>query len=62
MHKVHSAWVRSVDRSIHVFKRPKVNFKVLNDKNLDQSKPTNTDPDACQTGVYAAVNWTAVEL
>lgn len=62
MHKVHSACVRSVNRSTNVFKRPKVDFKVLNDKNLHQSKPTNTDPDASQPGVYAAVNWTAVEL
>lgn len=48
MHKVRSGCVRSVNRSIQVFKTPKVDFKVLN--------------DVCQTGVYAAVKWTAVEL
>lgn len=62
MHTVHSGYVRSVSRLSHVFKTPKVDFKVLNDKNSHQSEPTNADPAVCQTGGYAAVNWTAVEL
>lgn len=58
MHKC----IQGVKTSSHVFKTPKVDLKVLKDENSDQSEPTNTDPDVCQTGGYAAVNRTAVEL